>query len=67
MFSPDGKRFLSASDDETVRLWEVETGKELGRWKGHVGDVGAVAISPDGKFALSGGDDTCICLWRMPE
>jgi WD40 repeat protein len=50
----------------SARIWEVETGKELGRWKGHVGDMGGVAISPDDKFASSGADDTSICLWRLP-
>ena len=34
-FSPDGKRALSGSDDETMRLWDVDSGKELRSFKGH--------------------------------
>jgi WD40 repeat protein len=52
--SPDGKRLLSASSDETVRLWSLETGKELASYavpRGHVNGPTIVryCFSPDGK------------------
>src|SRR5882672_472882 len=62
-FSPDGRTALSGSWDDTVRLWEVATGKELHTFKGHVpayapgpleGGTGTVAFSPDGRTALTG-------------
>jgi WD40 repeat protein len=55
-FSADGKRLLSASYNDGLRLWDVATGKELTRIK-HRGVVSA-ALSPDGKrivIAASGG------------
>src|SRR5581483_8379988 len=53
-FSADGKRALSGGADFSVRLWDLETGKEIKRFDGHEADVTSVAFSPDGKFALSG-------------
>jgi len=35
-FSPDGKRVVTASEDETARLWDAETGKQIGEPKAAV-------------------------------
>jgi WD40 repeat protein len=63
--SHDGRRALSGSFDKTVRLWDVETGKELRSFEGHEDIVRAVALSPDGKQALSGGQDRTVRLWEV--
>src|SRR5262249_35420991 len=42
-FSPDGKRVLSGSGDETLRLWDVETCQQVRCLKGHTGCVNSVA------------------------
>jgi len=64
-FSPDGRHALSGSDDKTLRLWEVASGKELRRFKGHTGEVRSVAFSPDGRHALSGSNDNTLRLWEV--
>jgi len=66
-FSADGKLVLSGSDDRTVRLWDLQTGRELRRFDGLRGAVSAVAFSPDGKWAVAGGQERVLVLWRIAD
>jgi WD40 repeat protein len=64
-FSSDGKFALFASADKSVRLWDVDAGRELKRFIGHSASVWAVAFSPDNTRALSGGADGTVRLWDV--
>jgi WD40 repeat protein len=44
----------SGSEDNTVKLWSVESQKELTTLQGHSSSVNSVAFSPDGKYLASG-------------
>ena len=67
VFTPDGKRILSGSYDQTVRLWDVESCKEVCRFSGHTNWVWGVAVSSDGKLGLSGSLDKTVRLWKLPK
>jgi WD40 repeat protein len=65
-FSADGTRGASASEDTTVRLWDVASGQETARLEGHGGRVNSVAFSPDGTRLACASFDATVRLWVNP-
>lgn len=49
----DGRLAVSASDDQTLKVWDVESGRALHTLAGHTNRVTAVALSPDGRLVVS--------------
>lgn len=66
-FSPDGTRIASASQDWTVRLWQVQDGSLITTLKGHTDGVKSLAFSPDGKLIATGSADKTVRLWRAQD
>jgi len=64
-FSSDGKLFATGSKDKTVRLWDVESGKQLASLP--AGDCWSLAFSPDGKTLATGTREKIIKLWDIAE
>lgn len=61
-FSPDGKLLAAGNRYHTVRVWNVETRKEVTTLTGHMSDVWSIAFSPDGKTLAAADTD-----WKKPS
>jgi WD40 repeat protein len=61
--APDGLTAISASWDETLKIWDTETGTEVRTLTGHTKSVYAVAIAPDGALAISASSDETLKIW----
>jgi hypothetical protein len=64
-FSPDGRRLASASGDQTVKVWDAQTGQETRTLKGHTEAVYSVAFSPDGRRLASASGDQTVKVWDV--
>ena len=62
-FSPDGTRVLTGSQDNTAKLWDAHTGKEILSLPGHTQEVTSVGFSPDGLHVLTSSRDGTAIIW----
>jgi WD40 repeat protein len=62
-FSPDRKRVVTAADDGTGRVWNVETGEPVFVLRGHNNAVHSASFSPDGQWIITASEDTTARVW----
>ncbi len=65
VFMPGEKRAVSASDDGTIGLWDLETGKLIKRFKGHAHKVVNISVNKAGTMAVSAAWDRTARLWDL--
>ena len=63
-FSPDGRRVVTASFDQTARVWEADTGKPVGAPLQHQHNVLSAAFSPDGRRVVTASADHTARVWE---
>ena len=68
-FSADRSQVITASSDDTIRIWDASNGKELRRLEGHVRPVESATVAPDGRWLLT---ESLVrapirefCLWDL--
>ena len=67
IFDADGKRLLTASEDRTVRVWDVETRKLLATTPPVDAPLKVIATSADASLLAAGGDDGRIHVWQTAK
>ncbi len=67
IFSIDGKYVVSASEDPTIKVWSIETGKIVQAFEKAEGRLGAINISNDGKNILSSTGNKNVYVWGLPD
>ncbi len=61
--TPDAKHIISGSFDKTIKVWDLESGKDILTLSGHADWVSSVTITPDAKNIISGSSDKTIKVW----
>jgi WD40 repeat protein len=67
VWSPDGKRIVTASADRTVRIWDADEARELLVLTGATQSYNHAAWSPDGRRVIAASDDGTVWVWTDLE
>ena len=62
-YSPDGKRIVTASYDNTARIWDAASGQQIAVLRGHEKPVRSAVYSPDGKRIVTAAFDSTARVW----
>jgi WD40 repeat protein len=63
IYSPDGQRILTASNDNTARIWSAATGQMLATLKGHTDIVTSALYAPNARLIVTGSGDNTAKIW----
>jgi WD40 repeat protein len=65
VLSPDGQTLISGSLDNTIKVWNLNSGEELRSLPRQPSIVESISLSPDGQTLASGGWGNIIKLWNL--
>ncbi|XP_039300783.1 dynein assembly factor with WDR repeat domains 1-like [Nilaparvata lugens] len=63
-FSPGGHLILTASEDSTARLWQVDSGECSQLLRGHSDEVFSCAFNYNGDVIVTASKDNTCCIWK---
>ncbi|MBD1909457.1 NB-ARC domain-containing protein [Leptolyngbya sp. FACHB-8] len=63
--SPDGRAIAISTRDQTIKLWNIQTGECYQTLSGHTGDVRMLRFSASGRYLASTSLDLSIRLWDL--
>jgi WD40 repeat protein len=63
--TPDGSRVVSAAEDETLEIWDLDTGRALMTLEGHTNWVRDCTVTPDGGRVISASADETLKVWDL--
>ena len=61
--TPDGRYAVSCSEDDTLRVWDLDSGQTIRTLQGHTDSPNAVAVTQD--YAVSGSADNTLRVWDL--
>lgn len=67
VFSPDGRRILSRSQDSAAKLWDPYTGRHVLSLEAHIDWVEEASFSPDSRYIATGYTDGTVRLWKVED
>jgi len=63
--APDGQRAVSTSEDDTLKVWDLQSGSTLHTLRGHTAGVTSVAVTPGGGRCVSASEDSTLKIWDL--
>ncbi|HRG47373.1 MAG TPA: hypothetical protein PLG41_14305, partial [Leptospiraceae bacterium] len=65
LLTKDEKKLISYSADDTIKIWETETGKLFRTLEGHTAWINGIQLTKDDKILISYSDDKTIKIWEL--
>jgi WD40 repeat protein len=63
--TPDGEQVISGSQDGTLKIWNLNTGKLVRKIAAHDGSINAISTTLDGLQVISGSHDKTLKVWNL--